>query len=130
MCSTGSRAHGLQGTRAVVVAARELSTCGSLALEHRLGIGAHGLSCSAAFGIFLNQGIEFMSPALAGGFITTEPTREAQSCPLVILQIIRVKSCMVFEVLDFVTMNERCYLFIIISNDKSWTQCRPSVSVK
>ena len=75
--------------------------------------GARGLSCSAAFGIFLDQGIEFMSPALAGGFITTEPTREAQSCPLVILQITRVKRYMVFEVLDFVTVNERWYVIYL-----------------
>ena len=34
---------------------------------------AHGLSCSEARGIFLNQGIKPASPALAGRFLTTEP---------------------------------------------------------
>ena len=33
---------------------------------------AHGLSCSAAWGIFPDQ-LEPMSPALAGGFLTTAP---------------------------------------------------------
>ena len=35
-------------------------------------VGAHGLSCFAACGIFLVQGSN-LSPALAGGFLTTEP---------------------------------------------------------
>ena len=34
---------------------------------------AHGLCCSTACGIFLDQGMEPLSPALAGGFFTTEP---------------------------------------------------------
>ena len=34
---------------------------------------AHGLSCSKAFGIFPNPGIEPVSPALVGKFLTTGP---------------------------------------------------------
>ena len=35
---------------------------------------AHGLSGSSACGVFLDQGwMEPVSPALAGGFFTTEP---------------------------------------------------------
>ena len=44
------------GTRASVVAARELSSCGLRALERRLSSVVHRLSCSAACGIFLDQG--------------------------------------------------------------------------
>ena len=55
--SCGARALGCVG----------FSSCGSWALEHRLD------SCSAACGIFLHQGIESVSLALAGGFFTTEP---------------------------------------------------------
>ena len=41
--------------RASVVVARGLSSCGSWDLERRLSIVAHGLSCSAACGIFPDQ---------------------------------------------------------------------------
>ena len=34
---------------------------------------AHGLSCSTACGIFPGRGLEPVSPALAGGFLTTAP---------------------------------------------------------
>ena len=33
----------------------------------------HGLSCSAAYGTFRDQGSNPVSPALAGGFFTTQP---------------------------------------------------------
>ena len=64
---TGSRGHRLSGTQASAVATHGRSRWGSWALEHRLD------SCSAACGIFLHQGIESVSLALAGGFFTTEP---------------------------------------------------------
>ena len=48
---------GLQGILASAVAALQLSTCSSQALEHRFSSsGFHGLSCSAACGIFPDQG--------------------------------------------------------------------------
>ena len=49
----GARALGVQTS---VVVACELSSCGSLALERRLSSCGHGLSCSAACGIFPDQG--------------------------------------------------------------------------
>ena len=48
--SAGSRA------RASVVAAHELTNCGSRALKHSLVVVAHRLSCSVAYGIFPDQG--------------------------------------------------------------------------
>ena len=66
----GARALGM---RALVVAAHGLSSCGSRALECKLSSVAHGLSCSAACGIFLDQGSN-TSLALAGGFTTALPT--------------------------------------------------------
>ena len=43
---------------------------------------AHGLSCSVACGIFLAQGLNPVSPALAGGFFNHCATREAPSVNL------------------------------------------------
>ena len=40
---------------------------------------AHGLSCSAACGILPGPGLEPMSPALAGGFLTTVPPGKSRS---------------------------------------------------
>ena len=42
--------------QASVVAALGLGNCSSQALEHSSVVVAHGLSCSAACGIFLDQG--------------------------------------------------------------------------
>ena len=61
------------GVWASVVVARGLSSCGSQALEHRLS------SCDARAQLLrgmwdlLRPGIEPVSPALAGGFLTTVP---------------------------------------------------------
>ena len=44
-----------------------------LSSEQRLRSTARGLSCSMARGIFLGQGFEPSSPALADGFLTTGP---------------------------------------------------------
>ena len=66
-------AHGLQGARALVVVARGLHSCGSQALEHRLdSYGTQTLLLRGTWD-FLRPGMEPMSPALAGGFFTTEP---------------------------------------------------------
>ena len=64
--------HRLSGARASVVVARELSSCGSLTLEHRLN------SCGKWAYLLHNMwdlprpGVKLMSPALAGEFFTTE----------------------------------------------------------
>ena len=61
------------GTQASVVVARGLSSCGSRALECRLS------SCGARDWLLRGMwdlpgpGLEPMSPALAGGFLTTAP---------------------------------------------------------
>ena len=61
------------GARASVVVVRGLSSCGSRALERRLS------SCGARASFFCSMwdlprpGLEPVSPALAGGFLTTEP---------------------------------------------------------
>ena len=60
-------------TRASVVVAHRLSSCGSQALEHRLS------SCGALAQLLRSMwdlpgpGIESVSPALSGGFLTTAP---------------------------------------------------------
>ena len=61
------------GMWAAVVLARRLSSCGSRALEHRLS------SCGARAQLLCGMwdlprpGLESVSPALAGGFLTTAP---------------------------------------------------------
>ena len=53
--------------------ARGLSSCGSQALELRLSSCGAQLSCSAACAILPRPRLEPVSPALAGGFLTTAP---------------------------------------------------------
>ena len=64
--------HGLQGIRVSVAAARGLSSCGSQGLEHRLN--SCGIWAQLLYGMwdFPRPGIEPVSPALTGGFFTTE----------------------------------------------------------
>ena len=71
----GARALAMQ---ALVVVARGFSSCGSRALERRLS------SCGAQAWLLCGMwdlpspGLEPMSPALAGGFLTTVPPGKAQ----------------------------------------------------
>ena len=65
---------GLQGVQASLAATRGLSRCGSQALEHRLSSCGAWSSCSGACWDLPEPGIEPVSPALAGGFFTTEPS--------------------------------------------------------
>ena len=66
------------GVRASVVVARGLSSCGSLALERRVS------SCGAQAYLLRGMwdlpglGLKPVSPALAGGFLTTVPPRKPQ----------------------------------------------------
>ena len=64
----GLQARGLQQLWHVgsVVVARGLQSTGTVVV-------VHGLSCSVACGIFPEPGLEPMSPALAGRFLTTAP---------------------------------------------------------
>ena len=56
---------------ASLVAEHELRSAGSLAV-------AHGFSCPVACGIFLDQGMESMSPALLDGFLSTVPPGKSE----------------------------------------------------
>ena len=77
MRSTGSGACRLQQLQNVgsVVAAHGLYSMDSVVV-------AHGLSCSAAWGIFPDQGSK-LSPALTGGFFTAEPPRKLRHLLLI-----------------------------------------------
>ena len=84
------------GARAPVVAARGLSSCSVRALEHAgfsscgtwaqqlqctgSVVVAHGLSCPAAMWDLPGPGIEPVSPALAGRFLTTGPPGKSPDC--------------------------------------------------
>ena len=62
-----------QGAWASVVVAHGLSSCGSRALEHRLSsCGAWALLLCGMWDL-PGPGLEPVSPALAGGFLTTAP---------------------------------------------------------
>ena len=79
-CSAGSP---LVAVFSLLIAAASFVVEGGLAWTsgvaapgtHNTGaiVVAHGLSCSAAYGIFPDQGSNPVSPALAGGFFTTQP---------------------------------------------------------
>ena len=68
----------------LVVGRRLLLVVASLAVAPGLSragsvVVAHGLSCSAACGIFLDQGLNPRSPVLAGRFFSTGPPGESSS---------------------------------------------------
>ena len=64
------------GTRASVVAAHRLSSCGSKALERGLRSLLCGLHCSMACEIFPDQGA---NPALAGRFLSIAPAGKSNA---------------------------------------------------
>ena len=65
--------HGAVGVRASVVVARGLSSCGSQVVECRLSrCGAWAYLLHGIWDL-PGPGLEPMSPALAGGFLTTAP---------------------------------------------------------
>ena len=70
--------HRFQGSKSAVVAVCKLNSCCFWALEHRLN------SCDSWAQLFHSMwdlprpGIKPMSPALAGGFFTTEPPGKPQ----------------------------------------------------
>ena len=67
----------LQAMRTSVVAACGLSSCGSWALEHRLNRGAWAQLFHGMWDL-PGSGIEPMSLALAGGFLTTGPPEKSK----------------------------------------------------
>ena len=70
------------GSRASVVTARGLSSCGSRALERRLSSYGTWASWPCSRWHFSGSGIKPVSPGLAGGFITTEPPGTPRAFPL------------------------------------------------
>ena len=66
------RAQGL-GARASVVVARQLSSCGSWVLERRLSTCGARAQLLRGMQDLPGPGLKPMSPALAGGFLTTVP---------------------------------------------------------
>ena len=71
--------HGLQVVWTSVVAAHGLSSCSSRSPEHRLNsFGAWAQLLGSMWHLF-GSGIELVSPALAGGFFTTEPLGKPQA---------------------------------------------------
>ena len=68
------------GAWASVVVAHGLNSCGSWALEHRLSsCGARALLLCGMWDL-PGPGLEPVSPALAGGFLTTVPSGKPQIC--------------------------------------------------
>ena len=65
--------HGLQGMWASVSAAHGLSSCGSRAPGHRLNSCSMRALLLPSMWDLPGPGIEPVSPALAGGFLTAEP---------------------------------------------------------
>ena len=65
--------HRLQGRQASAGVARGLSSYGSQALEHRFSSCSKRAKLLNGMRDLLGAEIEPMSPALAGGFFTTEP---------------------------------------------------------
>ena len=61
------------GARASVVVARGLSSCGSRSLERRLSSCGTRAYLLRGMWDLPGPGLEPMSPALAGGFLTTAP---------------------------------------------------------
>ena len=61
------------GTQASVVVAHGLSSCGSWALEHRLSSCGAWAQLLHGMWDLPGPGLEPVSPALAGGFLTTMP---------------------------------------------------------
>ena len=76
--------RGLQSAQASVIAAPGLSSCGSLALEHRLSSGGTWTCLLQSMWDLPGSG-KPMSPALAGGFFTTELPGKPLSITIIIV---------------------------------------------
>ena len=70
-----------------VVVAHRLSSCGSWALEHRLS--SSGTRAQLLHGMWdlPGQGLEPVSPSLAGGFLTTVPPGKPPVCLFIFLTV-------------------------------------------
>ena len=79
--------HRLYGAQASVVVIHELSSHSSWTLEH--GLSSCGAQAYLLHGMwnFLSPDIDPMSPALAGGFFTTEPPEKPCCFYLAVLDL-------------------------------------------
>ena len=84
------------GTRASVAVAHRLSTCGSRALERRLS--SRGTRAQLLHGMWdlPGPGLEPMSPALAGGFLTTAPPGKSQYFLFCFVSVSQISMCTFF----------------------------------
>ena len=85
------------GTQASVVVARGLSSCGSRALEHRLSSSGKWASLLCGMWDLPGLGLEPMSPALAGGFLTTVPPGKSLSLIFVVYHFLFYSFCVYFK---------------------------------
>ena len=85
---------------ASVAVARGLSSCGSWALERRLS--SRGTLAQLLHGMWNlpGPGVEPMSPALAGGFLTTAPTGKSSNFLLISCNIYFLFQILHFSVLE------------------------------
>ena len=99
------------GVRASVVAARGLSSCGSRALERRLS--SCGTRAQLLHGTWdlPGPGLEPVSPALAGGFLTTAPQGKSLVCVL----LMPLQQSLITSLLSDVTRQSRFILYISCS---------------
>ena len=98
---------GLQGVQASLAATRGLSRCGSQALEHRLSSCGARSSCSMACWDLPGPGNEPVSPALAGGFFTTEPSG---------------KPILLFDIRKELSHHQRKYLSVVLKYSKIYLE--------
>ena len=85
----GARALGLQASAAVACG---LSSCGSWALERRLNSCGSRAQLLCGMWDLPGPGLEPVSPALAGGFLTTAPPGKSQQYPLLIVGSLRFRN--------------------------------------
>ena len=84
--------HTLSGGRVSVLVAHGLSSCGFHALERRFNsYGTRGLLLHGMWDI-AGSGIKPVSPALAGGFLFTEPPGKLLHCLFFLLQLLQICS--------------------------------------
>ena len=97
------------GEQVSVVVARGLSSCGLRALECRLSsCGAWALLLRGMWDL-PGPGLKPMSPALAGGFLTTAPPGKSPSCCLSLIFPILIIVCLGVDLLGFILFGTLCH---------------------
>ena len=99
------------GAQASVVAVRRLSSCGSRALERRLSICGTWAQLLHGMWDLPGPGIEPVSPALAGGFLTTVPPGKSPNSQFSFMLQMEWSKCLWF--LPFFYSNIPILFFIL-----------------